>query len=1507
MKAQVLVPFTQRTSQATPAIALYNIKGDFTMLGNTNLTLVSYSDTRNNESRDMEYVDIDGDPNTLNSSMATLEISNSGENSADQNCSTVLFAGLYWTGKSDDNNETFSVTKNSVTKNYNKNEISIMGPGASTYSLITALPNADIRFPGALNSGIFIGYQEITDYVQTYGPGAYTVADIALKEGTNSNPGLSGGWAMVVIYENPIMKSRAVTFFDGYAYVNGQLNSGTSYQGDSGNIDISGFTTVGAGTVNMKLGVMAAEGDVGTPTGNNDYLAVQKLTADNTLPYNATNYLTLNHTNNTITNFFNSSIYPVPTAGNSYPNLQNNTGIDISMFTIPNTGNVVIGNNQTATTFRYGSTYEVYTIFGLAMSVDAYVPELGGIIGVSSINGVPSPPVLTVLPGEVIEYTLDITNMGTEATTNTVLTIPIPTTSLFETGSISSNIYSPLATLNTPYFDAITNEIKWDIGDLPIVEGNPDFVLGDLTFQLKITEDCAILINSGCTTEISLETGTLTGIGSVSGLPFTGYFFQGYDSSSGCDIKIDGSIVVAIDTSSSTCFTNFAGPDEIVSCGGESVTLGATAGTIGVWSIISGPSGSGEIFSDSTSPSSDFYSINTGVYTLRWTIDGCAATNDDVVVTLENCNTIDFDGDDDNINLKNTYNLNSGSFSIETWIKSNATSGDIQAIISKRFGSSLLDGYDLRLVNNVISFNWNNGNSITSTSLISCDRWYHIAVTFNGTTYNLYIDGVAVQVPVSGSNPILNNNVDCIVGAMDQNNASPVNYCNGWIDEIRIWNVELTVDQIRQMMNQEIESNGTHVKGSIIPVDISDLLWSNLDGYYQMDQINDINNGYLLDKSTSVVNGKLNNIYSPQQDTAPLPYVSAIGGDWDLNTTWLNGAVQSIPNTMGIDGVTKMDWNIVETNHNINTTRNVKVLGLISNANELSINADNSLDISHYLLLNGVIDLDGESQLIQTEGSVLDENSIGYIEKDQQGTANSFNYNYWSSSVGPIGAGSNNANYSLSGILEDGTNAAIPNENGVINFQSSYSAADTGVTSPIILSSYWLFTFNGTSGDYNSWVSIDENTPLKVGDGYTMKGTSGNLPITTNQNYVFKGKPNNGDITLPISVGNNRLIGNPYASAIDANEFIKDNIKESDGGSVGNTSNVFNGALYFWHHFGEENSHNLAEYVGGYATYTLIGGTEAISNDILINNDMSLGCKEPERYIPVGQGFFVNAYLPSSIVGTTTTVDGGDIIFKNSQRIFQTEISNGGNGSVFFKSGSTKNRSLVENSIDTREKIRLVFDSSTGYHRQLLIGVDENASNGFDMGYDAPIADINKEDMYWTFDDAKFVIQGVSNFDIDQELPLGIIVSEASEIKIQIDTLENVAENTTLYIKDNLNGETYDITHNSFDINLEDGEYLDRFALTFQPSIALELEDVTQADGIFIYMNNHTDELQIKRIVDSEIIGISVLNLIGQTIESWKGNFNEREFSIPLRKAPGVYIVSLITTNGFVNKKIIIE
>src|SRR5690606_26464597 len=105
------------------------------------------------------------------------------------------------------------------------------------------------------------------------------------------------------------------------------------------------------------------------------------------------------------------------------------------------------------------------------------------------------------------------------------------------------------------------------------------------------------------------------------------------------------------------------------------------------------------------------------------------------------------------------------------------------------------------------------------------------------------------------------------------------------------------------------------------------------------------------------------------------------------------------------------------------------------------------------------------------------------------------------------------------------------------------------------------------------WQHVRRSGTLLAGEGFSMKGVANtNGSIALQQNYVFNGKPNNGNIMLPISSGNDYLVGNPYPSALDAHEFILDNIKDGSGRAA---TNIINGALYFWDHFASS-THVLA-------------------------------------------------------------------------------------------------------------------------------------------------------------------------------------------------------------------------------------------------------------------------------------------------------------------------------------------
>ena len=281
----------------------------------------------------------------------------------------------------------------------------------------------------------------------------------------------------------------------------------------------------------------------------------------------------------------------------------------------------------------------------------------------------------------------------------------------------------------------------------------------------------------------------------------------------------------------------------------------------------------------------------------------------------------------------------------------------------------------------------------------------------------------------------------------------------------------------------------------------------------------------------------------------------ANGTEWDIT---------NLPNK---------DWAIVQVTNNskVTTTASHTHLGLlVDSGSELEIQNDQLLKNTSYLKLDGQVDLVGESQLIQTANSDLDVTSAGYLERDQQGQTSIYNYNFWSSPVNPQNTTANNTDYSIAGILKDGTTAATPQ---TITFDTG--GYDGAAGAPITLADYWIFKYINKPDLYANWFTghIRSTGTLKVGEGYTQKGTGA---CTATQNYVFSGKPNNGVIQHTIGANNVYLVGNPYASALDADQFINDNLAsvENAGDVIGSGSST--GALYFWEHFSTNNSHYLA-------------------------------------------------------------------------------------------------------------------------------------------------------------------------------------------------------------------------------------------------------------------------------------------------------------------------------------------
>ncbi|WP_418513512.1 HYR domain-containing protein [Corallibacter sp.] len=915
-------------------------------------------------------------------------------------------------------------------------------------------------------------------------------------------------------------------------------------------------------------------------------------------------------------------------------------------------------------------------------------------------------------------------------------------------------------------------------------------------------------------------------------------------------------------------------------------TIQLQANGSGQWTATSIPAGSGYTFSNPNDPNTTFTGESGIDYNITWTIDNpspCSDSSDSFVVSFPNCgNYIDFDGVDDYVSFGNNHDV-SGSFSFESWIKPHSINGQIQTIFSKRDANNLSTGYDLRLVNNTISFHAN-GTSISANGITS-NRWHHIAVTFDGSNYKLYVDGIDMNTK-HGPNPTPNPYA-MLLGAMYQINDTPTNHFNGWLDEIRVWNVALTTAQIREMMNQEIEANGTSVRGTVLGLDISGVTWTNLTAYYQMNQGIDINAGNLADNSATSTLGNLVNMTTLQDETAPLPYISNQNGTWNNTNTWLNGYVQSIPNTNGING-SPINWNIVRVQHDVNSgNRATTVLGLLVDANRYSITNNQRLDVTKYLKIDGVLDLVDESQLLQPNGSMVDYSATGYIERDQQGTNNVFNYNYWGSPVSS--AGTNSARtYTVGDILYDGSTQAL------------WTGGNNGSSSPLTISNRWIYAFaEGSENTYSDWIYKGQNGSFDAALGFTMKGSG---TATATQNYTFRGLPNNADIETSVSasatINHQTLVGNPYPSAIDAQAFIKDNIP---GGNAGTTGSI-DGTLYFWKQSSTNNTHLTVDYQGGYATYNLSGGNPAVSPPE-INGVGDASATTPKRFVPVAQGFFVtSANLGDQITNT--------VRFKNTQRAFVKETS--GNSEFFKNAPAVQQRNENDEITDDIQRVRLQFKTPEGATRPLLLAFtpDNAASDGFDYGYDAENADFVPNDMSFVIENKKYVTQGVGSFDSEKRYPLAIDLANNGNIEVSLVDLENFDETITVYLHDALLG-TYTLLNTiDYNINLDAGNYENRYFITFEEDQTLHVTETSIDDTIVNYLNS-TNEIYIKIPNTMMVKQVYLINILGQTVKSWNASNSpiSNECKLPVEYiSEGNYIIKVQTNNqATINKKVIVK
>ncbi len=257
---------------------------------------------------------------------------------------------------------------------------------------------------------------------------------------------------------------------------------------------------------------------------------------------------------------------------------------------------------------------------------------------------------------------------------------------------------------------------------------------------------------------------------------------------------------------------------------------------------------------------------------------------------------------------------------------------------------------------------------------------------------------------------------------------------------------------------------------------------------------------------------------------------------------------------------------------------------------------------------------------------------------------------------------------------------------------------------------------------------------------------------------------------------------------------------------------------------------------------------------------------------------------------------------------------------------------------DLRPKYRIGFNTPQIDHRQLLLTIDENTTDGVDWGYDAELYQLLNDDMYWVIDNKKYVIQATNSIFIDKEIPLGVSTIEGGAITIGIDALENPIEGIKVCLKDKELNIIYNLEEADYQIALAAGEYLNRFVITFvgtetilnEDDIVVELDptegDESGSDPIIdpviensngnnttinhqflMYVANGSNTLNIKNKQLVKINNLILYNRLGQVAQIWNQNLNLERVSLPINVKEGIYIIQATTETGNISKRIVIR
>jgi len=438
-----------------------------------------------------------------------------------------------------------------------------------------------------------------------------------------------------------------------------------------------------------------------------------------------------------------------------------------------------------------------------------------------------------------------------------------------------------------------------------------------------------------------------------------------------------------------------------------------------------------------------------------------------------------------------------------------------------------------------------------------------------------------------------------------------------------------------------------------------------------------------------------------------------------------------------------------------------------------------------------------------------------------------------------------------------------------------------------------IFTKNYTGGYFNpNFYAYDEtnlSADWKNGWTYAYNTDHSGKTLTVAQGYAYTisgfgdkivdisgGNLNSGDLSLSVShttgsaAGTAKegwnLIGNPYPSGLNADEFL--NLNATTNGTI-------DGTLYYWD---EPGTSGFGDNSSLYAYYNSTGYVGSGSGSVV-----------PDLYISSGQAFFVHV-----------TGAGGNIEYHNSMR----EKEN----SYFFKSTKANQEQI---------KLNLAMKNPSGNYNELLVALLEDADDNFNPDYDAyKLRDqfaSGKFAFYSLMNEKEMAIQATNIPDKDRskEVDLGFETSVKGLHKIYFRNME-CEDTIPVYLIDSYQNIVVNLLEQEvYLFQSETGKFNDRFKLHFGDLNAEEqktdIMSLKNNENVSAYSNSH--HLFFKQKEGSFTNGkIYLYDITGRLVSRFTITDNQlNEFNLPTSVKKGIYLIQAIKGTKQYRQKLYIE